>query len=172
MAEIIYITGGERSGKSRYAQKIALKISDNPIYLATARKWDEDFNNRIQRHKNERDEKWITVEEEKDISKHDFKGKTVVLDCITLWLTNLYNDNNYDAEIALEKAKSEFDNLIKQDFTLIVISNEIGMGVHAQTKETRKFIELQGWMNQYIAKQADEAYLMVSGIPLKIKATI
>ena len=169
MAKIIYITGGERSGKSKYAQEIALKISDKPIYLATARKWDEDFNTRIQRHKNERNERWITIEEEKNISKHDFTGKTVVLDCITLWLTNLYNDNNYDAEVALEKAKSEFDKLIKQNFNLIVISNEIGMGVHAQTKETRKFVELQGWMNQYIAGCTNEAYLMISGIPVKIK---
>jgi len=169
MAKIIYLTGGERSGKSRYAQEIALKISDKPIYLATARKWDEDFNNRIQQHKNERDERWITIEEEKNISKHDFTGKTVILDCITLWLTNLYNDNNYDAEVAREKAKSEFDNLIKQDFILIVISNEIGMGVHAQTESARKFVELQGWINQYIADHADEAFLMISGISVKVK---
>jgi adenosylcobinamide kinase/adenosylcobinamide-phosphate guanylyltransferase len=168
MAKIIYITGGERSGKSSFAQKLALKLSDNPVYLATAKIWDGDFKKRIERHKNERTKNWITIEEEKNISKHDFSGKVVVLDCITLWLTNFYNDSGFNPEKALEQAKSEFDNFIKKDFILIVISNEIGMGVHATTETARKFTEIQGWINQHISKHSDEAYLMVSGIPVKI----
>jgi len=169
MAKIIYVTGGERSGKSRYAQEIALKFSDNPMYLATARIWDEDFNARISRHKNERDERWITIEEEKNISKHDFTGKVVVMDCVTLWLTNFYFDTNYNPQTTFEQAKSEFDKLAKQEFTLIVISNEIGMGLHATTESSRKFVEIQGWINQHIAKISEEVFLMVSGVPLKIK---
>ncbi len=168
MAKIIYITGGERSGKSSFAQKLALNLSGNPVYLATARAWDGDFKKRIERHKSERNENWITIEEEKNISKHDLSGKVVVLDCITLWLTNFYNDSDFDPEKALDQAKAEFDEFIKKDFTLIVISNEIGMGVHATTETTRKFTEIQGWMNQHISKLSDEAYLMVSGIPVKI----
>ncbi|MFA6924549.1 MAG: bifunctional adenosylcobinamide kinase/adenosylcobinamide-phosphate guanylyltransferase [Bacteroidales bacterium] len=169
MKKIIYITGGERSGKSTFAQELALKHSDNPVYLATARTWDDDFKDRIKRHKELRNERWTTIEEEKNLSKHDFTGKVVVLDCITLWLNNFHYDNEYITEKTLIEAKAEFDKLIKQDFTLIVISNELGMGPIAERETTRKFIELQGWINQHIAKQADEAYMMVSGISLKIK---
>ena len=169
MKKIIYITGGERSGKSTFAQKLARELSENPIYLATARVWDDDFKERIARHKSERDEHWTTIEEEKYLSKHDFTGRVVVLDCVTLWLNNFHFDNEYITEKTLNEAKSEFDNLIKQDFTLIIISNEIGMGAIAEIETTRKFVELQGWINQYIAMKADEAYLMVSGIVVKIK---
>jgi adenosylcobinamide kinase / adenosylcobinamide-phosphate guanylyltransferase len=169
MAHIIYITGGERSGKSSFAGNMALKLSGNPIYLATARAWDDEFKDRISHHKSGRDIRWTTIEEEKNLSKHDFSGKVVVMDCVTLWLNNFNYDNNYNTSLTLEQAKTEFDNLVKQDFMLIVISNELGMGVIQETQGTRKFVEMQGWINQYIAKQADEAYLMVSGIPIKIK---
>jgi len=166
---MIYITGGERSGKSSFAQKLALTFSGNPVYLATAKAWDGDFKKRIERHQLDRGKNWTTIEEEKNISKHDFSGKVVVLDCVTLWLTNFYTDNDFNPEITLEQVKTEFDKLIKNDFTLIVVSNEIGMGIHAATESSRKFTEIQGRMNQHIAKHADEVYLMVSGIPVKIK---
>ena len=92
------------------------------------------------------------------------------MDCVTLWLNNFHFDNEYDTQKTLVEAKAEFDKLVKKDFTLIIISNELGMGVISESESTRKFIELQGWINQYIAKCASEAYLIVSGIPLKIKA--
>jgi len=92
------------------------------------------------------------------------------VDCVTLWLTNFFVDTKNDVELCLEQAKAEFDTLVTQkDATIIIITNEIGMGVHAQTHIGRKFTELQGWMNQYLAKKADEVVLMVSGIPVKIK---
>jgi adenosylcobinamide kinase / adenosylcobinamide-phosphate guanylyltransferase len=166
---VYFITGGERSGKSSYAQKLALELSATPVYLATARKWDEDFEKRIERHKNERDSRWTSVEEEKQLSKVLAKDKVVVVDCITLWLTNFYTDTKYSVEESLKQAKEEFDNALKASATLIIISNEIGMGVHADTEIGRKFVELQGWMNQYIAANADKAILMVSGIPVTIK---
>ena len=169
MAKVIFVTGGQRSGKSSFAQKEALNLSSNPVYLATSRIWDDDFKTRIDRHKKDRSDNWINIEEEKEISKHKFKGETVVLDCITLWLTNFFTDNNYDIEKSLEDAKIEWENFITQDFTVFVISNEVGMGVISESEVTRKFADLQGWMNQYIAKTADEAYLMVSGLALKIK---
>ena len=93
----------------------------------------------------------------------------VVLDCITLWLTNYFTDNHFDMDKSLEQAKKEWDKFIENDFTLIVISNEIGMSLHADTEAGRKFTDLQGWMNQYIAKFADEVIFMVSGIPMKVK---
>jgi adenosylcobinamide kinase/adenosylcobinamide-phosphate guanylyltransferase len=168
-ATIYYVTGGERSGKSAYAQQLALSLSVNPVYLATARIWDEEFHQRIERHKTDRDERWHTIEEDTYLAAHDFSGKTVVLDCITLWLTNLYSDNQYDMNQSLEQAKSEWGKLIHQNFNLIVISNEIGMGGHGATESQRAFTSLQGWMNQHIAKTADKAWLMVSGLPWQIK---
>lgn len=169
MAQIIFITGGQRSGKSSYAQQEALKLSENPVYLATSRIWDDDFKKRVERHKNDRSENWINIEEEKDISKLDLKNKVVVLDCITLWLTNYFSDNNYNVDESLEQAKKEWNNFIQTNATIFVISNELGMGIHSETESVRKFTDLQGWMNQYIAKQADKVYLMVSGIPLHVR---
>ena len=169
MATITLITGGARSGKSSFAQRLAEERSENSVYLATARIWDDDFANRIKRHQADRDERWQTVEEEKELSKHDFSGKTVVLDCITLWLTNFFHDNNYQLEETLDAAKNEWTKFVAQDMDLIVVSNELGMGIHPENETARKFADMQGWMNQFIARQADTVYLMVSGIPVKIK---
>lgn len=166
---IYFITGGERSGKSKYAQKLALELSKYPVYIATSRLWDKDFKKRVKRHKDERAKKWINIEEEKQLSKIDLKNKVAVIDCITLWLTNYWVDTNYDIEKSLKQAKKEFDILSSIDCTLIIISNELGMGVHAQTEKGRKFVELQGWINQHIAAKADKVVFMVSGIPVQIK---
>jgi adenosylcobinamide kinase/adenosylcobinamide-phosphate guanylyltransferase len=87
---IYFITGGQRSGKSSYGQKVALKLSQNPIYLATSRIWDEDHKLRIKHHKSDRDDRWTTIEEKKYISNHDFTCRTVLMDCVTLWLTNFF----------------------------------------------------------------------------------
>ncbi|MEZ0183919.1 MULTISPECIES: bifunctional adenosylcobinamide kinase/adenosylcobinamide-phosphate guanylyltransferase [Flavobacterium] len=167
---IYLITGGERSGKSGYAQSLALQLTNNPIYVATARKWDSDFQNRIDRHQKDRDERWTNIEEEKYLSKIDFSGKVALIDCVTLWLTNFFVDHKNDVNLSLEEAKKEFLLLAEQKNTsLIIVTNEIGMGVHASTEIGRKFTELQGWMNQFLASKADEVVLMVSGIPVKIK---
>jgi adenosylcobinamide kinase/adenosylcobinamide-phosphate guanylyltransferase len=167
---IYLITGGERSGKSSYAQNLALKLSDAPMYVATARKWDDDFQNRIDRHQQERDERWTNIEKEKHLSEIDFSGKVALIDCVTLWLTNFFVDTKNDVASSLEEAKKEFLAMAKQEnVTLIIVTNEIGMGVHADTHIGRKFTELQGWMNQFLASNADEVVLMVSGIPVKIK---
>jgi adenosylcobinamide kinase / adenosylcobinamide-phosphate guanylyltransferase len=169
MPKIIFITGGERSGKSSFAQRMAQDISNNPIYMATARVWDDDFAKRIAHHQNERDQRWTTMEEEKHLSSRNLAGKVVVLDCVTLWLTNIFTDNGFDYDKAIAEAKGEWQKFIEQEFTLLVVTNEIGMSLHAQTESARKFVDLQGRMNQYIAASANEAYLLVSGISVKIK---
>lgn len=167
---LYFITGGQRSGKSSYAQKLALEKSDNPVYLATARIWDEDFRQRVQRHQSDRGAEWTNLEETVNISDAGVTGRVVVLDCITLWLTNLFFDHQEKSvDEVLTMAKAEFDRLLKKEATLIVISNEIGLGGHAESAVARRFTDLQGWMNQYIASLADEAVLMVSGLPLKLK---
>lgn len=166
---IYYITGGERSGKSSYAQNLALSLSSTPKYVATSRIWGDDHRKRIDRHIADRDERWTSIEEEKVLASVIEPKDIVVIDCVTLWLTNFYVDTKNDIEKCLELAKIEFNKLLDIDATIIIISNEIGMGVHAQTEVGRKFTELQGWVNQHIAKHADKATLMVSGIPLTLK---
>ena len=163
------ITGGQRSGKSSYGQQLALKMSDNPVYMATSRIWDEEHRQRVLRHQKDRDDRWHNIEEEKQLSNHDLSNRVVLVDCVTLWLTNFFFDNEYKVELALEKAKKEFDSFIAQELDAIIISNEVGMGVIPDTESGRKFADLQGWMNQYIAAKADKVTLMVSGLPLTIK---
>ena len=169
MVKLIFITGGQRSGKSSYAQDLALKLSDSPVYLATSRIWDEEHHDRIKRHKADRGPQWINIEEEKKVSKHDYTKRVVLLDCITLWLTNFFFDNKSEVDRSLEEAKNEFEKLIQQDATFIIVSNEIGMGGQSTNDLQRKFTDLQGWMNQYIAQLADEVILMVSGLPMRVK---
>ncbi len=170
MSELHLITGGQRSGKSNFAQKTALGISQNPVYMATARVWDDDFKERINRHKADRGDNWENIEIPVFISQADVKGKVVLLDCITLWLTNLFFEHkDLTIDEILKLAKEEFNRLIKQDARFIVVTNEIGMGGHGENEIARKFTDLQGWMNQYIASLADEVTLMVSGIPMKVK---
>ena len=172
MSHITFITGGTRSGKSSYAQRLAEERSEHPVYLATARVWDEDFRRRIQRHQQDRGAHWVNIEEEKHLAETPTDGKTVLLDCVTLWLTNIFFDNGFDVERSLQEAKDEWREFTAKDIDLIVVSNELGMGVHPIEESARKFADLQGWMNQHIAAMADEVYLMVSGIPVTIKQKI
>lgn len=169
MAHITFVTGGQRSGKSSFAQDKALDLSPTPTYLATSRIWDEDFKERVKRHQDDRGPEWENIEEEVNIHQTNLEGKVVVIDCITLWLTNIFYDNDSQLDISFDKAKTIWTELMKQDAELIVVSNEIGMGMHAETTMGRRFQDLQGWANQFIAKHADEVVFMVSGIPMKIK---
>lgn len=169
MKRIILITGGIRSGKSSYAEKLALNLSDNPVYMATAHVWDEEFRQRVIRHQQARGSEWTNIEEEKELSKHPIEGRVVLVDCITLWCTNYFFENEGDVQVSLEKVKREFDKFTEQDATFIFVTNEIGLGGTSENELQRKFADMQGWMNQYIAAKADEVILMVCGIPMKIK---
>ena len=169
MKRVVLITGGSRSGKSSYAEKLALDLSENPVYLATARIWDEEFRERVRRHQARRGPQWTNIEEEKYLSRHDLSGRVVVVDCLTLWCTNFFFDLESDVDRALEAAKAEFDRFTAQDATFLFVTNEIGLGGTSDNEIQRKFTDLQGWMNQYAASRADEVILMVSGIPVKIK---
>jgi adenosylcobinamide kinase/adenosylcobinamide-phosphate guanylyltransferase len=171
-AHLIFITGGARSGKSRHAQELALGRSERPVYVATARLWDDEFRGRVERHRQERDERWTSIEEEKWLSRLPLEGKVVVIDCITLWITNFFSDTRYDVTACLEACQREIDELVRKNAVLILISNEIGMGLHADTESGRKFTDLQGWINQYIAAKADQVIFMVSGIPLTVKINL
>ena len=165
---IIYISGGVRSGKSKYAQEMALTLSSAPVYIATAKIWDKDFEQRVKRHQEERGTEWTTHETYQDLYLLPIQNQTVVIDCVTLWLTNIFMDED-DIDKALKVFKSEIDHLSLLEGTFIIVSNELGMGLHAETALGRKFTDLQGLANQYVAGKADEAIFMVSGLPLYLK---
>ena len=169
MRRIILITGGARSGKSSYAEELALQLSPEPVYLATSRIWDEEFRERVRRHQERRGLQWTNIEEEKELSRHALDGRVVLVDCLTLWGTNFYYDLKGDVDRTLEAMKAEFDRFIDQDATFLIVTNEIGMGGTSDNEVQRRFTDLQGWMNQYAASRADEVVLMVCGIPVKIK---
>jgi len=168
MSKIILITGGQRSGKSSHAEQLALSLAENPVYVATAHVWDEEFRERVRRHQERRGSQWTNIEEEKFLSRHDLTGRVAVIDCVTLWLTNFFFENK-DVDRTLEEAKREFDRFTAREGTFIFVTNEIGSGGVSVDAVQRQFTDLQGWMNQYIASKADEVILMVSGIAVKIK---
>lgn len=185
--KIILITGGERSGKSSYAEQLAQELDAHPVYLATARIWDEEFRLRIQAHRQRRGPHWTNIEEPVHLSRHDLTGRTVLVDCLTLWATNLFFMSATSDEGATEKEKAdrgqqlvqkvlqdlkeEFCRLIRQEATFIFVTNEIGSGGISPDPVQRQFTDLLGWLNQFVAREADDVYLLVSGIPLKIKAS-
>lgn len=190
MKRIILITGGQRSGKSSKAEELALQLSNNPVYVATAHIWDDDFKERVQRHQERRGPQWTNIEEEIYLSRHNLTGRVVVIDCVTLWLTNLISltptpspkgegnnegegsnegEWNIDVDSILATAKKEFDKFTEPDATYIFVTNEIGSGGVSDNALQRRFTDLQGWMNQYIAQKADEVILMVSGIEIRVK---
>lgn len=178
MGRIILITGGQRSGKSSRAEQLALSLTDQPVYLATAHIWDEEFRERVRRHQQRRGPQWTNIEEEKYLSRHDLTGRVAVIDCVTLWLTNYFTPSEHplkggesrlEVDQILETVKAEFDRFTAHDATYIFVTNEIGSGGVSQNALQRKFTDLEGWMNQYIASRADEVILMVSGIPLRVK---
>lgn len=169
MSKIILITGGQRSGKSTYAEQMALKLSANPVYLATAHIWDEEFRERIRIHQERRGPEWTNLEEERQLSRYQLAGKVILIDCVTLWVTNFFFDFQSDVERTLHTVKHEFEAFTSQDATFIFVTNEIGAGGVSENDIQRKFTDLLGWTNQYIASKADEVYWMVSGIPVRIK---
>lgn len=172
-----------------------MAAGEQAVYMATSRIWDEEFAHRVQLHKERRGPQWINLEEEKYLARHNVAGRVVLVDCVTLWSTNFFfdiSDNTLpdnlgsdaanitmDAaqaqesasvvEQALQQIKEEFEKFTSQDATFIFVTNEIGLGGVSENKVQRQFTDLLGWLNQYIASKADEVFLMVSGIPVKIK---
>jgi adenosylcobinamide kinase/adenosylcobinamide-phosphate guanylyltransferase len=163
------IIGGARSGKSRYAQQLALQLSTRPVYLATARAWDADFAVRIDRHRRDRGPEWRTIEEERRLALPELQGQVVVVDCITLWLANRCVDPDLEVDQVLERATTELDRALLQATEWIFVANELGMSIHPPTEAGRRFVDLQGFINQHLAARADAVCLMVAGIPHFVK---
>ena len=168
---ITLITGGQRSGKSQYAERLALSLSPNPVYMATAHIWDEEFQERVRKHQERRGSEWTNIEEERWLSHHDISGRVVLLDCLTLWATNFFYADGAEVNVdsALEAMKVEFDRFTAQDATFIIVTNEIGAGGTPVNDVQRRFTDLLGWLNQYVASKADQVVMMVCGIPVNIE---
>lgn len=173
MKKIILITGGQRSGKSSHAEELALSLSPTPFYLATSIPMDDEFKERVKMHQERRGPQWTNIEEPIILSQHNnlLTNKVVLIDCVTLWLTNIFfsEQGKEDTIKSLDFAKKEFERFTENDATYIFVTNEIGSGGVSVNQLQRRFTDLQGWMNQHIAKVADEVILMVSGIAMKVK---
>ncbi len=174
----IFILGGARSGKSHFAQELAGKLGDKVIFIATGEPLDEEMQARIEEHKKARPRSWRTLEVPTDIGKWIEKqigdAEVVIIDCLTLLISNLLSDE-LDYPEAERRVIGEIDQLIacidKLNATFIIVSNEVGMGLVPETKLGRIYRDLLGKANQLIAHQANDIYLMVAGIPTKVKPT-
>ena len=169
------ILGGARSGKSRFAQSFC-STSSRVTYVATARVEDEEMRARVGRHRRDRPSDWITVEEPLAIGRavqHSLRGcDFVLLDCLTLWLSNLaWELRERTPEILERDAREELNQLVSASKVaqLLVVTNEVGCGIVPESPVGRHFRDLQGWANQYLASEADVVYQMVAGIPVLIK---
>lgn len=164
------VTGGQRSGKSVFAERLALSMSAHPIYLATARVYDEEMRHRVETHKQRRENQWQNIESPLYITENEFQDSDVVLlDCLTLWATNWFFELGEQVEEALGEMKRQIESVINTGATFIMVTNEIGLGGVSANAMQRQFADLQGYLNQFVAEKADEVYLTVSGIPVKIK---
>lgn len=168
----ILVTGGCRSGKSRYALSLAQNVSGQKIFLATAQAEDEEMRDRIALHRRERGAGWITVEEPLDpvkvLRENTDQADVLLLDCLTLWISNLLMKNMGRKEI-LENTQALVEETARFKGILIFITNEVGAGIVPENKLARHFRDIAGEVNQRIAHEFDEVVHMVSGIPSIIK---
>lgn len=169
-SKIIFVTGGQRSGKSVFAESLALSLSEHPLYIATAMVHDDEFRRRVDIHQQRRGDRWTTFERPVHVSDVVLPADAVVLfDCVTLWATNVFFANGENIEAALNFMQSELEKLAATGATFIFVTNEIGLGGTSSNALQRAFTDLQGSINQTIASLADEAFMVLSGIPVKIK---
>ena len=168
------VLGGVRSGKSREALRLAaaMPTGSRGAFLATAQALDGDMEARIARHRAERPAGWATLEEPYDVvaACESLAGRVdvVVLDCVTLWVANLLLRGDEEKGIlAAADALAAF--LAERRFSLIIVSNEVGAGVHPPTEVGLQFRDALGSVNQRIAAAADRVSLMVAGLPMTIK---
>ncbi|MDK2897141.1 MAG: adenosylcobinamide kinase / adenosylcobinamide-phosphate guanylyltransferase [Candidatus Atribacteria bacterium] len=170
----VLFLGGARSGKSRLAQMEAEKSGLSPIYLATGVITDPEMAQRVEKHRQARSHKWETIEVPYGLVglKQSFAGKAVVLDCVTFLVSNLLLKEKEEAATR-EKIQAELGFLLKKQakegFSLFLVSNEVGEGVVPESPLARSFRDLQGQINQWIAQRVDQVFLVVAGIPWKIK---
>lgn len=193
---LIFVTGGAKSGKSKFAEEMLLKLNNGKqknIYLATSLVFDEEMKEKVRLHKKRRKDEWFTVETYKNFENelsnffenNDKIKNNMLVDCLTNMITNIIFENhnidwdNFEKKLyiqTLEKLNKDVEhsviellNVANQFENAIIVSNELGMGLVPSYPLGRYFREIAGKMNQIVAEKADEVYLVVSGIPMKIK---
>ena len=179
----ILIIGGARSGKSHFAQELALKAGGIVLFVATAEAGDEEMKQRIKAHRKARPPTWETIEATthigSQISQHIGRAQTVIIDCITLLINNIFlqysqhNDEEINAALIEKEVVAEIGEMVncidQFDASFIIVTNEVGLGLVPTNKVGRLYRDLLGKANQVLAQHADEVYLMVAGIPITIK---
>ncbi|MCM8785672.1 MAG: bifunctional adenosylcobinamide kinase/adenosylcobinamide-phosphate guanylyltransferase [Candidatus Omnitrophica bacterium] len=168
MGKIIFITGPVRSGKSRFAVKIAKEKFKNVVFIATGKPIDDEMKERIKKHKESRPKEWKTIEEEIDIENFIKNGNAYIIDCLTTWITNLIV-NGYKEKEIIRKVEKLIENIRKTNSSAIIISNEVGWGIVPENKLARDFRDIIGNIHQIIVEKSDIFYLIVAGVPLKLK---
>jgi adenosylcobinamide kinase/adenosylcobinamide-phosphate guanylyltransferase len=174
---ITLILGGARSGKSRFAQELAAKPGKRVLFVATAEALDEEMSARIESHKNVRPATWRTLESPRNIARalkrETGDARVIIIDCITLLVSNLMGKKEPEAEILEKRVNTEIENLVKfmkktkADF--IVVSNEVGLGLVPVYPSSRVYRDALGMANQTLAKHADVVYFMMAGIAIPLK---
>lgn len=180
--EVILILGGARSGKSALAEDMAAQLGRQVIYVATAGIHDQEMEKRVQLHRVRRPSDWQTVEETHDLSRvweHAPLGSVVLVDCLTLWVTNLLLDQRLPQPGASKEQKEQYILDSIKEFirtgqenknTLILVSNEVGLGIVPDNELGRLFRDLAGKVNQCVAGLADRVFFVIAGMPMEIKA--
>jgi len=167
-APVTLVLGGARSGKSRYAESLVAGAPPPWIYIATAEAFDDEISQRIAEHKARRDRRWQTVEAPRNIvdALVDVPpSASILVDCVTLWLSNLLL-----AEVDIEQEMKRLDAALAQSRrATVLVANEVGCGIVPDNALARRFLDLQGRLNQQLAVRADRVVLMVAGLPLFVK---
>ncbi len=168
-AKITFVLGGARSGKSSFAEKRVEATALQPVYLATGRAYDDEMQSRIAIHRDRRGTQWQTVEEPLDLvgalEKNTGHDRCVLVDCLTLWITNLMMAER-DVLAETEKLVA---SLPKLTGLVIFVSNEVGLGIVPENRMAREFRDFAGFAHQAVASVADEVYFLAAGLPLKMK---
>jgi adenosylcobinamide kinase / adenosylcobinamide-phosphate guanylyltransferase len=173
MSKVILVTGGARSGKSRFAERLAEQYPAVRGYLATGQPGDEEMAERIARHRGRRGSDWETVEEPlalpDALQAADGCFTVMLVDCVTLWLSNLLFETHEGAAGVLPQVEKLTQIFADLTTPLIIVTNEVGMGIVPEHHLARTFRDLAGEANEMIAARADEVYVCISGLPLKLK---
>jgi adenosylcobinamide kinase/adenosylcobinamide-phosphate guanylyltransferase len=169
LAVLVLVTGGARSGKSRVAEQRLAELAEPPwTYLATGEGLDDEMRERIRRHQSRRGAEWRTEEAPRDPARiFSTNVRAILLDCLTLWLSNRLLDGLSDDEIF-----GEADQLVtaaQKVPVVVMVTNEVGAGLVPENPLGRRFRDLAGWVNQRVAAAADEVVLVACGLPLKLK---
>lgn len=167
----LLVLGGARSGKSAYAQRRCEDLGRSRVFIATARAGDEEMADRISRHRADRGTGWTTIEAPIDllqaIRQAARYADAILVDCLTLWLSNLMLEDH-----PITVAREELAEAVRQmTVPLVLIANEVGMGIVPENALARRFRDEAGWLNQEIAAVAQEVVLVTAGLPLSLKGS-